>query len=101
MGHVVGVHADHHLGVAAIQAAIQRAGDPLSRGANQDDPPISIGQARKDGCRPVARAVVHDHEREVTKGLAKDRYRGGADGSRRVASRQEDGGAGHPGGYPS
>ncbi len=101
VGHVVGVHADHHLGVAAGEPPLQRPGDPLPGAVDHDDAPIPPGEPLQDLQGPVAGAVVHRHQREVATGLPQDGDRGGADGARRVARGQQDGGARQDRGYPS
>ena len=51
VGHVVGVHPHHHLGVAAGEPAVQRAGDPLPRPVDHLDPPVAPGERRRGSRR--------------------------------------------------
>ncbi len=97
VGHVVGVHAHHHLGVARCEAAIQRPGDALPGPVDHPDPPVAAGDPVQEGAGAVAGAVVDRHQREVAETLPEDGDGRRANGSRRVAGRQEDGHAGHGG----
>ena len=95
VGHVVGVHPHHHLGVAGEEPPVERAGDPLPRPADHAHPPVAPAQLLQDRRGPVLRSVVDGDQRQVAEALAEDGDGGRADGPRGVAGRQQDGGPGH------